>query len=433
LKEKPVETKKLDLRQEFFESALWYGDLDRAEELLAAHPEWAESDVYTAALLGNFAVLSGLLAADPDLASAKGGPLERDPLTYLCFSKFLRLKPERSEDFIRCAQALLAAGAPANTGFWGDDGGGRPVWESAIYGAAGVAAHAGLTRLLIEAGADPNDEETAYHVAESYDLDALRVLLESKRLNEDSLATLLLRKADHHDLEGLRLIMAQGADPLRMTRWNVTAMGQALRRDNHFDNIALLVADHLPGLAEWKLAAGRGRADVLDLFLARCGQSPLAGAEALVAACARADSEEIAALAAHKAAVVAQGGMLLAQFAGNSNVPGINALIELGVPVDARYMGDGYFGIAPFSTPLHVAAWKGWPDAVEALLAHGAAPNVLDGQGRSALQLAVKACVDSYWTWRRTPRSVEALLAAGARKDGLPLPCGYEEVDALLA
>ena len=36
-------------------------------------------------------------------------------------------------------------------------------WESVIYGAAGVAKHPELTRLLLERGADPNDEETPYH------------------------------------------------------------------------------------------------------------------------------------------------------------------------------------------------------------------------------------------------------------------------------
>ncbi len=40
----------------------------------------------------------------------------------------------------------------------------RPVVEAAIYGAAGIAQHAELTRLLLERGADPNDEETPYHV-----------------------------------------------------------------------------------------------------------------------------------------------------------------------------------------------------------------------------------------------------------------------------
>jgi hypothetical protein len=31
-----------------------------------------------------------------------------------------------------------------------------------LYGAAGVAHHADMTRLLIDRGADPNDEETPY-------------------------------------------------------------------------------------------------------------------------------------------------------------------------------------------------------------------------------------------------------------------------------
>jgi len=59
------------------------------------------------------------------------------------------------------------------------------------------------------------------------------------------------------------------------------------------------------------------------------------------------------------------------------------------------------------------------------------AVNALDGKGRTALALAVKACVDSYWMNRRTPESIEALLAAGATLDGIEIPCGYAEVDKL--
>jgi hypothetical protein len=56
----------------------------------------------------------------------------------------------------------------------------------AIFVSAGVAQHAGVTRLLLERGADPNDEETPYHVAERRNNDVLRVLLESGNLNTDS-------------------------------------------------------------------------------------------------------------------------------------------------------------------------------------------------------------------------------------------------------
>ncbi len=79
-----------------------------------------------------------------------------------------------------------------------------------------------------------------------------------------------------------------------------------------------------------------------------------------------------------------------------------------------------------------MASWHGWPDVVRELIARGASVNALDGKGRTALALAVKACVDSYWTLRRSPDSVRALLEAGASMAGVEIPSGYEEVDALL-
>ncbi len=66
------------------------------------------------------------------------------------------------------------------------------------------------------------------------------------------------------------------------------------------------------------------------------------------------------------------------------------------------------------------------------LIEHGAAVNARDGNGVTPLQLAVRACVDSYWMNRRTPESVEALLRAGAATKGITLPTGYAEIDALL-
>ena len=111
------------------------------------------------------------------------------------FSKYLRLDRARSDGFVRAAKALLDAGASANTGFYEKNHQPEPEFESAIYGAAGVAHHAELTRLLLERGADPNDGETPYHTPESYDNGALKVLVESGKLTEDSLATMLLPQA----------------------------------------------------------------------------------------------------------------------------------------------------------------------------------------------------------------------------------------------
>lgn len=423
------------------------GTLDKAEAILAAYPQAATDSIYTAAVLGDEFTVRAFLALDPAAATAKGGPREWDALTHLCFSRYLRLDSTRSDAFVGAARALLDAGASPNTGWIEmiDHPNPRPILEAVIYGAAGVAQHPGLTRLLLDAGADPNDEETSYHVPETRDNTVLKILLESGKLNQRSLATLLLRKCDWHDDEGVRLALEHGADPNLITVWGHTALHQAVRRDNRLEIIESLLdygADPaLPnrhGVSAILIAAHRGRGDALGLFERRGTAIALTGAEALIAACARDDKDTIRSLTASepqlKSILIVHGGTLLAQFSGVANVEGVRNLLDLGVSATAVYQeGDGYFGIAKNSTALHVAAWRAWPDVVKELIARGTPVNATDGQGRTALQLAVKACVDSYWTERRSPDSVAALLNAGASTSGINLPTGYDEVDNLLA
>ena len=127
------------------------------------------------------------------------------------------------------------------------------------------------------------------------------------------------------------------------------------------------------------------------------------------------------------------GGALLARFAGVGNLEGVRTLLDLGVPVDALWPeGDPYFDITRNSTALHVAAWRAHHDVVRELIARGANVNATDARNRTPLQLAVKACIDSYWKYRRQPDSVAALLAAGATKQGIKLPTGYDAIDELL-
>jgi hypothetical protein len=59
--------------------------------------------------------------------------------------------------------------------------------------------------------------------------------------------------------------------------------------------------------------------------------------------------------------------------------------------------------------------------------------DIPDANSKTPLALAVRACVESYWMWRRTTESIEALLAAGASADNIVFPTGYEEADKLLA
>lgn len=64
---------------------------------------------------------------------------------------------------------------------------------------------------------------------------------------------------------------------------------------------------------------------------------------------------------------------------------------------------------------------------------HAGAPvNAADGKGRTPLRLAVRASVDSYWSYRRRTDSIQALLEAGAAVEGISLPTGYDAADELL-
>ncbi|HEV2416741.1 MAG TPA: ankyrin repeat domain-containing protein [Terriglobia bacterium] len=426
----------------------WHGSgtLEHAEMIRARYPEVSTASIYSAALLGDATTVRAFLSHDSSLATAKGGPHGWDALTYLCFSRYLRIDKARSESFVLAARALLEAGANANTG-WTEyiDTPARPVHEAALYGVAGVAQHVGLTGLLLAYGADPNDEETPYHVAETYDNTVLQVLLDSGRFNEVSLATVAARKCDWHDDKGLNLVLDHGANPNYRSNWKFSPFQQSIRRDNSVVMIEALL-DHgadprlpneLDGRNAFQMSAWYGRDDILEILQGRGFETRLQALDALVATCARGDLEGARSLASRNPEqlthLLAMGGTLLAHFAGANNDPGVRCLLALGVSPQAPWPeGDGYWELVPGSTALHVAAWRANHEVVKTLIAAGAPVNAGDARGRTALRLAVKACIDSYWKYRRKPDSVAALLSAGARIDGIDLPTGYSAIDELL-
>jgi ankyrin repeat protein len=425
------------IRERFLRAATWHGNLDEAETLLRQHPDLATTDIHTAAVVGDDAAVRRFIEQDQANVSARSAPYGADALNYLGLSKYLRLDPSRTPAFLRAATALLDAGADPNTGFWE-----QGEFETALYGAAGVAHHEGLTRLLIERGADPNDVEAVYHSPEGEDLGAMQVLVETGRITPEHLSLMLVRKHDWHDYEGVKYLLERGIDPdfERARGW--VPLHHGIARDNELAIIRLLL-DHganpllaRNGQTAVALAARRGRGDLLEMFEERGFPCPDYGVVGLLAACARGDSELARRIAESEPSALrelrAQGGARLAEFAGTWNTDGVGLILDFGVPVDARYEGDGYFDLAADSTALHVAAWKGVPSTVQLLIERGAPVNATDAKGRTPLMLAVRATVDSYWTERRTPDTVQVLLAAGASLEGVRHPCGYAAVDALL-
>ena len=422
------------------------GTLDEANAILAAYPEVAQRNVFTAAALGDDAAVRGFVARDKAAATTAGGPYEWDPLCHVCFSRYLRLDAGRAERFVETARVLLDAGADPNSGWYEKpwQPGEKDVWESALYGAAGMAHHAGLTRLLLERGADPNDGETPYHAPEGYDNTVLQILLESGKVDERGKSWILARKADWHDFEGLKLALAHGADPNFVPHWGRSGLQHSILRDNRIEMIeALLEHGGNPGVLSKndgtnavQLAARRGRGDVLRLFETRGLSVKLEGVDRLIAACALADRPQVDAIVAAapdlRERLLAEGGDLLGAFAGVGNTEGVRCLLQAGVRADALYSGDAYFDTAKDSTALHVAAWRGWPETVRLLIAQGAPVDARDGKGRTALQLGLRAGADSYWMRRRSPEWIEPLLQTGASAEGIDVPTGWAEADDLL-
>jgi hypothetical protein len=141
---------------------------ERARAMLAAVPELAAANIYTAATVGDVTAARALLAADPELADRKGGPLGWKPLLYACYSRLDSPEPRHST--LDVARLLLDSGADPNAGF---------LWRgnvppcTALTGVFGEGENGNnepphrdrdeLARLLLDAGADPNDGQTLYN------------------------------------------------------------------------------------------------------------------------------------------------------------------------------------------------------------------------------------------------------------------------------
>jgi len=411
------------------------GSLDRARELLAENPDLARADVCAAAILGDTASLKVFLAADPGCATRHAGPREWDPLLYLTFSLFLRDDPGRRPALRECARLLLDSGADPNT-FWIDPPEAFRGRESALYGACGVAHDPVLTKMLLEAGADPNDGESPYHAVEIDDLTCALMLFEHG-LDAAGGATALLHRLDWDDLAGMERLIDAGADPNHTSPFGKAALHQALLRSRALPFFErLLERGANPdvrmegGVTAYALARRLGRAEVARLFERSGAEVALDPVSEFIARCASGDTAGTRAMLVDAPDLMERltpaDRRLIVHAAADGNTSGVRAMLDAGFDTEA--VGD--WG----GTAIHHAAWHGRAETVALLIERGARLEVVNHYGGTVLDAAVHASGHPPFPGVDYLPVIRALLEGGADPKAVsPYPTGNRGVDALLA
>jgi ankyrin repeat protein len=359
-------------------ASLVYGGDDlgrpaRAAEMLRRDPSLARRSIHTAAATGDAAAVAEMLAADSSRATAPGGPFGWEPLLYVAYS---RVGPQAEGDSaVAVARLLLDHGADPNAGYLWD---GRYLF-TALTGAFGYGEDApnqpphpesrALAGLLLEAGADPNDDQTIYNRHFSPGNDHLELLLAhglgqarrgpwpqrlGERLTEPALLLedALVFVADNDAYaDRVALLLRHGVDP----------DGRGTRHPA------------LCGLRPVERARRHGAQRVEALLLAAGARPPGGDAvDDLLAAATRGNRSGVdRALAGEPglaAAVVRRHPRALADAAERGNRAAVELLARLGYDVNARHG----------QAALHGAAYAGDGAMCELLLRLGADPSIRD-------------------------------------------------------
>ena len=185
-----------------------------AARLFAERPDLANGDDYLACAIGDENALRQATKADPGWVNRPGGPLELPPLVAVTHSSLLR-PAGLSRRFARQRALLVGCRADPNQAVgdrWPPASVSAPSDMhrlSALYGAAGQNHDPELTRLLLDAGADPNDDESLYHSLEN--VACTRHLLDAGARIAGSNA--MYRVLDFDNVDALRLLLARGGNP----------------------------------------------------------------------------------------------------------------------------------------------------------------------------------------------------------------------------
>lgn len=337
-------------------------EFEQAAALLGAHPEIAEHNLHAAAAAGHLAGVERLLAENPAGVDEKGGPFHWTPLMYAAYARL----PGTST--LAVGKALLASGADPNAHYmWGGtyrfavltgvfgEGEGGPVRQPPHPGMVPFA------RALLDAGANPNDSQGAYNRCFSPDNTHLELMLEYGLKDSDPSDWWLTepdRKPEEHRTMHFQLIIALRRGFAERARLLIEHGVDLNTPDSNY--YPTYTVGHMP----YQVSLMRGLPEIAELIKAKGGRAdPLSGVEQFQAACMVGDIDQARALEGeHQGSHPEKDFEMLCEACGNNNLPAVETMIELGFDIN----------IEGHRSPLHVAAYKGHLDVIQALIAAGA-------------------------------------------------------------
>ncbi|MHC2335793.1 ankyrin repeat domain-containing protein [Bradyrhizobium sp. USDA 4454] len=375
------------------------GTSDRAHprvavRMLTEYPGLVADDPYLACAIGDEETVRRTAANDPAWVNRPGGPLKLPPLIAVTHSSLLQI-PEYQARLHRCARLLLQAGAdpdqhigsrwPPGTLDAPDEG--NPL--SALYGAAGRNQDLALTRLLLEAGANPNDNESLYHSLEGSVTTGLLLEHGARIAGTNAMYKVL----DDENLPALELLLRHGGNPNEPAgNAPLTDCGSplmwAIRRRRSPTCIATLLdagADpHIAtpgGLSAYRFALQFGLTEVAALLRERTGDETLGDDERFVAACSSGNENEARRIQAARpdlpGSLSAQQLRLLPELAAVGGDDAVRLMVGLGWPIAVR--GGDWDASA-----LNHAVFRGNAGLTRFLLEHGAEWTERHGFGDNA-------------------------------------------------
>lgn len=340
-----------------------------AVRMLREEPESFQGDVWLGCATGDAALVEAALSRDKDWGNRPGGPLGMPPLVAVTHSKLIL---ERSfatgfeAGLLACVRLLLRNGADVDSSWTNTRFPDSPL--SALYGAAGVNHNVAMTKLLLEAGANPNDNESLYHSVESPDPTCTHLLIAAKARVTGTNA--IGRVLDYDKLALLRLLLEHGGDA-RERPWIHSAISRG-RSIEHvrtlMDAGADLRATDKHGVSVYALAQTLGRTDVLELLRNAGIEEPLGEEDQFVAACSRGDEEAARAILERVPNILSRLKprqlQSMPDLAAIGNQRSVRTMLVLGWPREVK-SGWG-------ATALNLAVYQGDSEMARLLLENGA-------------------------------------------------------------